>query len=68
VHEFSAGDTVYIPQNTLHQHINTGDEPLVLLSVQNRLFRSLGYDNVAYLEDAPEYSGAAARETASAGA
>jgi quercetin dioxygenase-like cupin family protein len=68
VHEFITGDTVYIPQNTVHQHINTGDEPLVLLSVQNRLFRSLGYDNVAYLEDAPEYSSATTRESAHAGA
>jgi hypothetical protein len=38
------------------------------LSVQNRLFRSLGYDNVAFLEDAPEYSGATTRESAHAGA
>lgn len=57
VHEFTAGDTIYVPQNTVHQHVNTSDEPLVLLSVQNRLFRWLGYDNVAYLEDAPEFSG-----------
>jgi oxalate decarboxylase/phosphoglucose isomerase-like protein (cupin superfamily) len=56
VHEFTAGDTIYVPQNTVHQHVNAGDEPLLLLSVQNRLFRNLGYDNVAYLEDAPEYA------------
>lgn len=55
-HEFTAGDTIYVPQNTVHQHINASDDqPLVLLSVRNRLFRYLGYDNVAYLDNAPEY-------------
>jgi quercetin dioxygenase-like cupin family protein len=55
--EFAAGDVVYIPQNTIHQHVNAGKEPLLLLSAQNRLFKLLGYDSVAYLEDAPEYGG-----------
>lgn len=52
-HEFKAGDTVYIPQNTVHQHVANDGEEVLLLSAQNRLFRHLGYDNVAYLEDAP---------------
>jgi quercetin dioxygenase-like cupin family protein len=57
-HEFRAGDTVYVPQNTIHQHFNASDdEPLLLLSAQNRLIKHLGYDNVVYLEDAPEYAG-----------
>jgi len=43
---------LYIPQNTVHQHMNHGDEPLLILSAQNRLFKQLGYDNVVYLEDA----------------
>jgi quercetin dioxygenase-like cupin family protein len=61
-HDFAAGDTVYVPQNHVHQHFNgSAEEPLVLLSVQNRLIRYLGYDNVAYLEDAPEYVGADAQ-------
>ena len=50
--DFGAGDLVYIPQNTVHQHVNDGDEPLLFLSAQNRLFKQLGYDNVVYLEDA----------------
>jgi quercetin dioxygenase-like cupin family protein len=54
-HDIKAGDTLYIPQNTVAQHFATGGEPLVLLSAQNRLFKLLGYDNVAYLENAPEY-------------
>jgi len=50
--DFSAGDLLYIPQNTVHQHANDGDEPLLFLSAQNRLFKQLGYDSVVYLEDA----------------
>jgi quercetin dioxygenase-like cupin family protein len=54
-HEFTEGDTIYVPPNTVHQHFNTSDgEPLRLLSAQNRLIKYLGYDNVVYLEDAPE--------------
>lgn len=54
--EFTAGDTVYIPQNTVHQHFNSGDTDLVVISAQNRLIRYLGYDSVAHLEPAPEWS------------
>jgi quercetin dioxygenase-like cupin family protein len=49
--DFGAGDLVYVPQNTVHQHVNDGDEPVLFLSAQNRLFKQLGYDNVVYLED-----------------
>jgi quercetin dioxygenase-like cupin family protein len=55
-HEFRAGDTVYVPTNTVHQHVNeNAAEPLMLLSGQNRVFRHLGYDNVHHFEAAPEY-------------
>jgi oxalate decarboxylase/phosphoglucose isomerase-like protein (cupin superfamily) len=54
---FDADDTVYVPQNHQHQYVNTGDEPLRLLVVQNRLIKYLGYDTVVYLEDAPEFRG-----------
>jgi quercetin dioxygenase-like cupin family protein len=53
-HAFAAGDTIYVPTNTVHQHVNEGDEPLRLLSGQNRMFRYIGYDNVVFLEPAPE--------------
>ena len=36
----------------MHQHVNDGDVPLLFLSAQNRLFKQLGYDNVAYFADA----------------
>jgi oxalate decarboxylase/phosphoglucose isomerase-like protein (cupin superfamily) len=54
---FAADDTVYVPQNHQHQYVNTGDEPLRLLVVQNRLIKYLGYDRVVHLEDAPEFAG-----------
>jgi len=54
-HEITAGDTLYVPQNTIAQHFSANGQPLRLLSGQNRLFKQLGYDQVAYLENAPEY-------------
>jgi quercetin dioxygenase-like cupin family protein len=62
--DFQADDTVYVPQNHQHQYVNTGDEPLRLLIVQNRLIKSLGYDKVVYLENAPEFTGEAVQAVA----
>jgi oxalate decarboxylase/phosphoglucose isomerase-like protein (cupin superfamily) len=64
--EFTADDTVYVPQNHQHQYVNTGDEPLRLLVVQNRLIKYLGYDTVVYLEDAPEFEASEASAVAGA--
>lgn len=55
-HDFATGDTVYVPQNHVCQIFAADGTPLRVLSFQNRLFKHLGYDNVAYLEDAPEYT------------
>ncbi len=60
---FEGGDLVYVPQNTVHQHVNDDPaNPLVLLSAQNRLFSMLGYDSVVHLDEAsaPARSAAAA--------
>jgi quercetin dioxygenase-like cupin family protein len=57
--EFKGDDTVYVPQNHVHQYVNAGGEPLRILVAQNRLIKYLGYDTVVYLEDAPEFAGAA---------
>jgi hypothetical protein len=54
-HEIRQGDTLYVPQNTVAQHFSADGQPLRLVSGQNRLFKQLGYDRVAYLENAPEY-------------
>jgi quercetin dioxygenase-like cupin family protein len=56
--DFGPGDLVYVPQNTVHMHVNADPaSPVMLLSCQNRLFKLLPYDAVVYLEDAPEYAG-----------
>ena len=64
-HEITTGDTLYVPQNTIAQHFAADGTPLHLLSAQNRVFTTLGYDNVHYFENAPEFepelAGAAAR-------
>jgi quercetin dioxygenase-like cupin family protein len=50
--EFNKGDLVYVPQNTVHQIVNNGKEPIVFLSAQNRVFKHVGYDNIVHLEPA----------------
>ena len=57
---FKADDTLYVPQNHVHQYVNTGAEPLRILVAQNRLIKFLGYDRVETLEDAPEFEGSKA--------
>jgi quercetin dioxygenase-like cupin family protein len=65
--DFKEGDLVYVPTNTVHQTFNTDPaKPLVLLSAQNRLFKLLGYDNIQYFEDAPEFSGATTKQVVAA--
>ncbi len=54
-YDFKQGDTVYVPQNTIAQHFAADGTPLLLLSGQNRIFKTLGYDKTVYLENAPEY-------------
>ena len=49
--EFAAGDLVYVPQNTVHQFVNTGPEPLRMLTAQNRVFKHIGYDTTVELDD-----------------
>jgi quercetin dioxygenase-like cupin family protein len=66
-HALVADDTVYVPQNHVHQYVNTGTEPLRILVVQNRLIKFLGYDKVDYLEEAPEFAGQRAGAAATAG-
>jgi quercetin dioxygenase-like cupin family protein len=50
-YDFTTGDTLYVPQNTVAQYFSADGEPLRLLSGQNRVFKQLGYDSVVYLDD-----------------
>ena len=55
-YEWEAGDVIYIPPNTIHQHFNADPErPLRLVSAINRIYRKFGLNDLEQLEDAPEY-------------
>ena len=54
--EWQAGDVIYIPPNTIHQHFNASvDRPVRLISAINRIFKASGLNDLEQLEDAPEY-------------
>jgi uncharacterized RmlC-like cupin family protein len=54
--DWEAGDVIYIPPNTIHQHFNADPaRPARLISATNRVYRYCGLDDLEQLEDAPEY-------------
>ncbi len=54
--DWEAGDVIYVPPNTIHQHFNTDAErPVRLISIINRIFKASGLNDLEQLEDAPEY-------------
>jgi quercetin dioxygenase-like cupin family protein len=53
---WAAGDVIYIPPNTIHQHINADPgKPARLMSVINRIFKDCGLNDLEQIENAPEY-------------
>ncbi|MGH8223278.1 MAG: cupin domain-containing protein, partial [Woeseiaceae bacterium] len=54
--DWEAGDVIYVPPNTIHQHFN-GDprRPARLISSTNRIFKHCGLSDLEQIEDAPEY-------------
>ncbi len=53
---WEAGDVIYIPPNTIHQHFNASpDKPVRLISAINRIYKFSGLNDLEQLEDAPEY-------------
>lgn len=54
--DWEAGDVIYVPPNTIHQHFNADPErPARLISSINRIFKHCGLNDLEQLEDAPEY-------------
>jgi len=54
--EWEAGDIVYVPPNTIHQHFNADPErPARLISAINRIFKNSGLNDLEQIETAPEY-------------
>jgi quercetin dioxygenase-like cupin family protein len=55
-YDWEAGDVIYVPPNTIHQHFNaSADKPVRLISVINRIYKACGLNDLEQLEDAPEY-------------
>lgn len=55
--EWEAGDIIYIPPNTIHQHFNADSQrPVRLISAINRIYQKFGLNDLEQLEDAPEYN------------
>lgn len=54
--EWEAGDVIYVPPNTIHQHFNADPErPARLISAINRIFKNSGLNDLEQIEPAPEY-------------
>jgi quercetin dioxygenase-like cupin family protein len=55
-YEWEAGDVIYIPPNTIHQHFNADpDRPVRLISAINRVYKFCGLNDLEQIEDAPEF-------------
>ena len=55
-YEWEAGDVIYVPPNTIHQHFNASpDRPVRVISIINRIFKAAGLNDLEQIEDAPEY-------------
>ena len=58
-YDWEAGDVIYIPPNTIHQHFNADPKrPARLISATNRIYKYCGLNDLEQLEDAPEYDAA----------
>src|SRR5712672_2615823 len=54
--EWEAGDVIYIPPCTIHQHFNGHPaRPARLISCINRIYKNSGLNDLEQIEDAPEY-------------
>jgi len=54
--EWEAGDVIYIPPCTIHQHFNADPaRPARLISCINRIYKNSGLNDLEQIEEAPEY-------------
>jgi quercetin dioxygenase-like cupin family protein len=55
-YEWEAGDVIYVPPCTIHQHFNADPaHPARLISCINRIYKNSGLNDLEQLEDAPEF-------------
>jgi gentisate 1,2-dioxygenase len=54
--EWEAGDVIYVPPCTIHQHFNADPaRPARLISCINRIYKNSGLNDLEQIADAPEY-------------
>lgn len=54
-YDWQAGDVLYVPVNTVHQHFNADPaKPARFISGQNRIYKAMGFNDLEQLEDAPK--------------
>lgn len=57
-YEWEAGDVIFVPVNTVHQHFNSDPEnPARLISGTNRIYKQMGFHDLEQIEDAPKIKG-----------
>lgn len=55
-YEWEAGDVIYIPPNTIHQHFNADPKkPVRLISCTNRIYKACGLNDLEQVENCPEF-------------
>src|SRR3984893_8700005 len=55
-YDWEAGDVIYVPPCTIHQHFNADlARPARLISCTNRIYKNSGLNDLVQIEDAPEY-------------
>ena len=55
-YEWEAGDVIYVPPCTIHQHFNADPtHPARLISCINRIYKNSGLNDLEQIEDSPEY-------------
>jgi len=55
-YDWEAGDVIYVPPCTIHQHFNADPaRPARLISCTNRIYKNSGLNDLQQIENAPEY-------------
>lgn len=57
-HDWETNDIVFIPINTVHQHVNADPKrTATFVAFQSRLYKYFGHGGFEHIEDAPGYKG-----------
>lgn len=53
--EWQRGDFIYVPPFSIHQHFNTGKTEARLIVINNRIVKSMGFNWLDQIENAPGF-------------